>query len=351
MQKLREIGIQPDILLCRTQHDLSTSIREKIALFCNLDQEAVIQAKDVRSIYEVPLLFQKDGLDRLILSRLGLKRRGDGATDWQKMVETIYRPSQETTVAVVGKYIELQDAYKSIYEALAHAGIANDCHVKVKRVDAEAVQKQGAEKYLSQVDGILIPGGFGQRGIEGKIETVRYARENKIPYMGICLGMQVACVEFARNVCGKEKANSTEFDKETPHPVIAMLEEQKKMARLGGTMRLGAEAICLEAKSKAQQIYQQDEIVERHRHRYEFNEKYLKEFEKNGFRVSGRSKKENLVEVIELSDHPWFFASQFHPEFKSKPNGAHPLFKDFIRAALKKNKSEVLEDIKTGIPS
>lgn len=343
VQRLREIGIQPDILLCRTQHDLSSSIREKIALFCNLDEEAVIQAKDVKSIYDVPLQFRKQGLDRLILNKLKLKYRGDGAQEWIKMVETIYNPKKSATIAVVGKYINLQDAYKSIYEAISHGGIANDCAVKIQRVDAEAVTGENVSEILKDVDGILIPGGFGERGIEGKIETVRYARENKIPFLGICLGMQVACVEFARNVCGRPKANSTEFDKNTSDPIISMLEEQKKIKAKGGTMRLGAEPAALEKNTLANEIYGSDEISERHRHRYEFNEKYLKEFEQKGFRVSGRSQKENLVEVIELKDHPWFIGSQFHPELKSKPNLVHPLFESFIRAALKKKNPETLK--------
>ncbi len=343
VQKLREIGIQPDVLLCRTQKDLSKSVREKIALFCNLDEEAVIEAKDVKSIYEVPLRFQKEGLDDLILNKLKLKKKGNGAEKWAKMLESIQNPSKTVTIAVVGKYIQLQDAYKSVYEALAHGGIANDSAVEVKRFDAESIEKEGAHALLSQVDGILIPGGFGSRGIDGKMKTVQFARENKIPYLGICLGMQVACLEFARNVCGLKAANSTEFDKETLDPVISLLEEQKNIKKLGGTMRLGGEAVLIEPGSLAAAAYGKEEIVERHRHRYEFNNKYMELFESKGIRFSGRSKKEKLVEVIELVDHPWFVASQFHPEFKSKPDEAHPLFKQFIRAALNKKKGLIPE--------
>lgn len=336
VQKLREIGIQPDILLCRTQRNLSDSVKEKIALFCNLDEEAVIQAKDVKSIYEVPLQFQKEGMDDLILNKLKLKKKGDGGKKWAQMLEAIYNPAKETTIAVVGKYIELQDAYKSVYEALAHGGIANNSYVDIRRVDAESIEKHGAEKFLADVDGVLIPGGFGSRGIEGKIQTVRYARENKIPYLGICLGMQVACLEFARNVCGLKKANSTEFEKGTPEPIISMLEEQKNIEVLGGTMRLGAEPMLIKPNSLAASAYGKKEVAERHRHRYEFNNKYIEIFEKEGIRFSGRSKKEDLVELIEVVDHPWFVAAQFHPEFKSKPDEAHPLFDHFIEAAINK---------------
>ncbi len=341
VQKLREIGIQPDILLCRTQQDLSNSVREKIGLFCNLDIEEVIQAKDVKSIYEVPLKFKEEGLDDLLLDKLKLKKKGDGGAKWVQMLDTIYNPSNDVKIAVVGKYIELQDAYKSVYEALAHGGIANNASVSIKRIDAEKIEKKGTKGFFDDVDGILIPGGFGSRGIEGKIKTVQYARENNIPFLGICLGMQVACVEFARNVCNLKNADSTEFNKETPDPIISMLEEQKNIESLGGTMRLGAEPVKLEDETIASKVYGKKEIAERHRHRYEFNNKYLTEFENAGIRFSGRSKKEGLVEIIENREHPWFVASQFHPEFKSKPDQAHPLFKDFIRASLGKKEGKI----------
>lgn len=347
---LREIGIQPDILLCRTEKPLSKEAREKMALFCNVVKDAVIQALDVENVYEVPFMFAKEKLDELIIKLLNIKSKGHDLTKWRnKIIDRIKYPKDEVKIAVVGKYITLQDAYKSIYEALIHGGFANDVKVDVKKVDSEDIIKYGADKYLSEVDGILVPGGFGYRGIEGKIKAIKYAREKHIPFFGICLGMQTAIIEFARNVCGLKKANSTEFDKNTPHLVICLLEEQRKVKMKGGTMRLGKFSCRLENKTKSIKAYKNRLIFERHRHRYEFNNSYRKIMKKNKMVFSGINPQKNLVEIIELNGHPWFIACQFHPEFKSKPERAHPLFREFIKAALKiKNKRQV-EKGKIGI--
>ncbi len=333
---LREIGIIPDIILCRTEVELSAETKAKIALFCSVDPEAVIQAIDVKSIYEVPLCFKKEGLDRLIVRLLNLKCDEGSLVDWDKrVVSRLKSLSKEVTIAVVGKYITLQDAYKSIYEALLHGAIANDAKLVIKKIDSEDIEKNGATAYLKGVDGILVPGGFGTRGIEGKIEAIRYARENKMPYFGLCLGMQVAIVEFSRNVCRMKNANSTEFDKRTRFPVISLLEEQKDVKAKGASMRLGAYECVLKKGTKTHQAYKKGKIFERHRHRYEFNNKYRSILEKSGIVFSGLYSKKDLVEIIEVKDHPWFVACQFHPEFKSKPDRAHPLFREFVRAALR----------------
>jgi len=332
---LREIGIMADILLCRTEKPLDRSSREKIALFCNVDEEAVISAVDVKSIYEVPSWYRKEGLDRLIMKALNLHAEDKGIAEWENMLKRLKNPSKEVTIAVVGKYITLQDAYKSIYESLTHGAIANDAKLIIKRIDSEDIEKDGAEKCLAGVKGILVPGGFGSRGIEGKIMAIQYARENKIPYFGICLGMQTAVIEFARNVCGMKKANSTEFDKATKYPVISLLEEQKNVADMGATMRLGAYDCRLKKGTHAHGAYEKDLISERHRHRYEFNGHYHKTLEKHGLVFSGVHPKGNLVEMVEVKNHPWFVGCQFHPEFKSKPDKPHPLFAAFIAAALK----------------
>jgi len=333
--KLREIGIQPDILLCRTERPLTKGAREKIALFCSVDKDAVISAVDVKNIYEVPSGFRKEGLDKLIIKLLNLKCEDKDLFDWEKtVVERLQSPSKKTHIAVVGKYITLQDAYKSIYEALIHGSIANDAELILKKVDSEDIEAEGAEKYLKSVDGILIPGGFGHRGIEGKIKAVQYARENNIPFFGICLGMQTAVIEFARNVCGLKKANSTEFNKKTPHSVICLQEEQEKITAKGATMRLGKYVCRLKKDSKSRNAYKKDTISERHRHRYELNNNYRERLEKKGLVIAGVYPTNNLVEIIELKNHLWFVACQFHPEFKSKPDKSHPLFREFIRAAL-----------------
>jgi CTP synthase len=312
-------------------------VREKIALFCNVEVEQVIQAMDVQDIYEVPLALKEEGLDSLIVKLLHLNcEDGDAKIKaWKtNVVDKALNPSKHVIVGVVGKYIELQDAYKSIYEALKHGGISNDARVELRKIDAEDLVSSGAEKYLKDLNGILVPGGFGDRGVEGKIRAIKYARENKIPFFGVCLGMQCAVIEFARNVCGMNRANSTEFNKQTPYPVISLLEEQRRVENLGGTMRLGSYPCVLKRGSKASKAYGRESIHERHRHRYEFNNKYKVKMETNGLVISGTSPNGRLVEIVEIADHPWFVGCQFHPEFRSKPDQAHPLFRDFIKASL-----------------
>ncbi len=335
--RLREIGIQPDILLCRAEKPMNKEQRDKIALFCNVDREAVVDAVDVKHIYEVPLCFKKGGLDNLILKRLQIRREESDLRAWKEnVVDRMRKPASEVKISVVGKYIALQDAYKSIYEALVHGGIANNVKVMINRVDSERLEKGKVDKILKGSHGILIPGGFGDRGIEGKVRAVQYARENNIPYFGICLGMQIAAIEYARNVCQMKNANSTEFHKETKYPIISLLEEQKVVKDYGATMRLGAYPCKLMKKTKSFKAYKKENISERHRHRYEFNNKYKKQFEKGGMSIAGKNNHHGLVEILELKDHPWFVACQFHPEFKSKPDKAHPLFRDFMAAAMKK---------------
>jgi len=332
---LREIGIQPDVLICRTERTLSNEVKEKISLFCNVQKEAVIEAKDVASIYQIPLVFKEQVLDEIILSHFKLISRSSQLKDWQKdVVDRVLNPRHKVNIAIVGKYITLQDAYKSIYESLIHAGIANDAKVEVKKVDSEDILNHGAHKFLDGVNGILIPGGFGYRGIEGKIKAIKFAREKKIPFLGLCLGMQCAVVEFARNACGLKGANSTEFKPKTRYPVISLLEEQKKVKGLGGTMRLGAYPCKIKRNTLAFREYNKPLIHERHRHRYEFNAKFKKVMERKGMVFSGAYQKKDLVEIVELRDHPYFIAVQFHPEFKSKPDKAHPLFKGLIKASL-----------------
>ena len=335
--RLREIGIQPDILLCRTEKRLAKNVKEKIGLFCNVENDAVIEARDVQSIYEVPLIFQEQGLDRVISRFLHLDPKQGNLSDWKKaVVDVALHPKYMIRIAVVGKYIELQDAYKSIYEALKHGGIANNAGVIFKKIDAEKLEKSKAEKYIKDCDGLLVPGGFGSRGVEGKIKAIQYARENKIPYFGICLGMQCAVIEFARNVIGMKGANSTEFNKKTSYPVISLLDEQEKITEMGGTMRLGAYPCHVKKSTQAFKAYKSEKISERHRHRYEFTNFYLDVFEKAGMKITGLCPQPhgNLVEVVELEEHPWFVACQYHPEFSSKPDAAHPLFREFIHHAL-----------------
>ena len=334
--KLREIGIQPDILICRTEKTLSDDIKEKISLFCNVNKDAVIEARDAESIYQIPLVFKDQGLDKIILEHFRLKSRSTDLKDWAKnVVERAIHPRHKVTVAVVGKYIGLQDAYKSIYESLVHAGIYNDTKVIIKKIDSEEIEKNGIGKLFDDVSGILVPGGFGYRGIEGKIKAIRYAREHKTPFLGLCLGMQCAVIEFARNACGLKRANSTEFDKKSKYPVISLLEEQKHIKDMGGTMRLGIYPCKLKRGSLARKAYNKDMILERHRHRYEFNNKYKDSLEKKGMVFSGIYPKKGLVETIEIKNHPYFIAVQYHPEFKSKPDKPHPLFREFITAALR----------------
>ena len=340
VMKLREIGIQPDILICRTDQVLPPEIKAKIALFCNVDKDAVITAKDVESIYEVPLFFHQEGLDDKIVQLLNIWTRSPRLEKWQEIVNAIKNPRGAVDIAIVGKYVNLKDSYKSLNEALIHGGIANRCKVNLHYVDSEAVQKDGVEPFLQGADGVLVPGGFGERGIEGKIMAVRYAREMRVPFLGICLGMQLAVVEFARHVCGLEGANSSEFNAETAHAVIALLPDQQTIVDKGGTMRLGAYPAVLKEGSLANQAYQDKQISERHRHRYEVNNNYRELLAEKGFIFSGLSPDGQLVEILELRDHPWFLGCQFHPELKSRPHTPHPLFREFIHAALKEKRKK-----------
>jgi len=349
VKELRAIGIQPDILLCRTDRPLSQSFKKKIALHCNLDIDAVIAARDVESIYEVPVALNEEGIDRLIAKKFSLSPADPDLTKWENVIRKIKDPDDTVSIALVGKYVGLKDSYKSLFESLMHGGIANNVKVEIQWIDAQDIEKSGAEKYLADVDGILIPGGFGERGIEGKNESVMYARTKKIHFFGICLGMQCAVIEFARNICKMEGANSTEFDKNTPYPVIYLIEEwydfrnQTVQRRdlnsdKGGTMRLGEYPCILDEDSIALKAYGVKEIHERHRHRYEFNNKYKETLQKNGLKISGMSPDKQLVEIVEIKDHPWFFGCQFHPEFKSRPLTPHPVFKAFIGAAFREKK-------------
>ncbi|MBI3875470.1 MAG: CTP synthase [Verrucomicrobia bacterium] len=331
--KLREIGIAPHILVCRCEQPLNKELRQKISLFCNVPYDAVIEEKDVdHTIYEVPLMLQRERLDDLVCRLLHLDAPPASMAHWQDIIRKFIAPQHRVRIGVVGKYIELQDAYKSVYEAIIHGGVANDCGVEIEKIEAEEIEKFGVEKILKGLGGILVPGGFGERGIEGKILAAQYARQNKVPYLGLCLGMQIATIEFARDVLGLKGAHSTEFDENTKHPVICLLDAQRNISRKGGTMRLGAQPCQLKVGSRAAQLYGSFVIHERHRHRYEFNNSYRAQFEENGFLLSGTSPDGKLVELIELKDHPFFIASQFHPEFQSKPNAPHPLFKGFIAA-------------------
>lgn len=333
--KLREIGIQPDILICRTEKPLSADIKEKISLFCNVPKEAVIEAKDAETIYQIPLVFREQGLDKIILDHFNLRPKATDLTEWSKnVVERALHPKHKITIALVGKYMALQDAYKSIYESLVHAGIYNDTRVEIKKIDSEDAEREAPEKILKGAAGILVPGGFGYRGIEGKIKAIEYARKKKIPFLGLCLGMQCAVIEFGRNACGLKDANSTEFRRDTRYPLISLLEEQKRIKDLGGTMRLGTYPCKIKKGTLAYRLYKSELIHERHRHRYEFNNKYKKLFEKKGMAFSGIYPNKNLVEIIELKEHPYFIAVQYHPEFQSKPDKPHPLFREFIRAAM-----------------
>jgi CTP synthase len=339
--KLREIGIAPQILVCRCEKPLDKELRRKISLFCNVPFEAVIEEKDVdHSIYEVPLMLQRERVDDLVCEQLHLDAPPANMAHWQEILRKIIAPQHRVRIGVVGKYIELQDAYKSVYEAISHGGIGNDCGVEIQKVDSEDIEREGADKLLKGVAGVLVPGGFGERGIEGKIQAARYARENKVPYLGLCLGMQIATIEFARNVLKLSKAHSTEFDANTPHPVIAMLDEQTRITKKGGTMRLGAQPCQLVVGTKAARLYGAFVVNERHRHRYEFNNAYREQFQKANFVFSGFTPDGKLAEIIELPDHPFFVASQFHPEFRSKPHQPHPLFKGFIAAAHARGNSK-----------
>jgi CTP synthase len=335
VKALREIGIQPDILLCRTENFLSDDIKGKISLFCNVEVAAVFTAKDVGCIYEVPLVFNREGLDQKIVDLLNIWTGRPHLEAWQDVVEKMTNPVRQVCIAIVGKYVNLTDSYKSLNEALMHGGIANNCRVNLRFVDSEKIEKEGLDRQLEDVGGILVPGGFGDRGSEGMIVAIRYARENGVPYFGICLGMQMAVVEYARNVCRMDKANSTEFDPHTPYPVIDLLPEQRHLTEKGATMRLGAYACVLEKDCKAYAAYGQEEIRERHRHRYEFNNDLKESLTVKGLQITGASPDGRLAEIVELRDHPWFLGCQFHPEFKSRPTKPHPLFSRFIEASLK----------------
>tara|TARA_B100001559_G_scaffold53462_1_gene41929 strand:+ start:1509 stop:3176 length:1668 start_codon:yes stop_codon:yes gene_type:complete len=334
--KLREIGIQPQVVLLRSELPVEEDARDKISMFCNVPSEAVIECRDVpHSIYELPLYLHEEKLDDIVCDRLGLPKKKPDLKAWQEFVWHVIDPSHETKIAVVGKYIELQDAYKSIYEALTHAGAANDCRVLVERIDAEDLENvEDIEEKLDGIDGLLIPGGFGDRGTEGKINAANFARTRGIPYFGICLGMQIATIEFARNVANLEEANSTEFDQGSPHPVICLLEEQKSVTHKGASMRLGTWVCDLKPKTRSFDLYNSSTINERHRHRYEFNSDYRERLEKAGLIIAGTSPDGSLVEIIELDNHPFYVGAQFHPEFLSKPNYSHPLFRGFVAAAL-----------------
>ena len=334
---LRQIGIQPEMLICRCEQSISREEREKIALFCNVDLEAVIEELDKDfSIYEVPLSLRDHKLDEFVMKKFQLTGQPLKLDAWDNLMFALRNPKHEISIAVVGKYAEHKDAYKSIYESLDHAGIHHHAQIRIARIQSADIEEEGPERLLAGYDGILIPGGFGERGVEGKVQAIRYAREREIPFFGICLGMQCAAIEFGRNIVGLDRAHSTEFDKDTPNPVICLLDEQKQVTNLGGTMRLGAQPCSLLEGSAAQKAYQESQVSERHRHRYEFNNVYRSQFEAHGMRFSGLSPDGTLVEILEIPSHPFYKAVQFHPEFKSKPTKSHPLFAAFVNAAVQR---------------
>lgn len=339
VKALREIGIQPDMLLCRTSHPIGESARQKIAMFCNVGLDMVFEARDADDIYRIPLLFAEQGVEQAVVKKLGLPRGVTETGDWKAMMARVDAVTDSVKIGVVGKYIELQDAYKSIYEALRHGGITNDVRVETVRIDSEEITEETVEERLGGLDAILVPGGFGTRGIEGKILAAQFARERNLPYFGICLGMQCALIEFARNVCGLERANSSEFDDQTPYPVVDLLATQKTITSLGGTMRLGAYSCKLTEGTRVAASYGASQVSERHRHRYEVNNKYRAVFEEHGLILAGTTLDNKLVEIIELPDHPWFIGSQFHPELKSRPLRPHPLFQSFVAAAKQHSES------------
>jgi CTP synthase len=350
VKELRSIGIQPDILLCRTNKYLPKEIKTKIALFCNVTVDEVFTAKDVECIYEVPLVFNKEGLDQKIVEKLNIWTRAPQLDNWEEIVRSLKESTSSVTIAIVGKYVDLTESYKSLNEALHHGGIPNDCRINLKFVDSEKIEKTNCKKMLEDIDGILVPGGFGSRGIDGKICAAKYAREEKIPYFGICLGMQIAVIEFARNAAAMAGANSQEFDKNTPYPVIYLMTEwyddktgtvQRRdiTSEKGGTMRLGAYPCMIKEDTLAHKAYGISDISERHRHRYEFNNAFIDRLEEKGLVISGTSPDGELVEIVEIKDHPWYLGCQFHPEFKSRPMDPHPLFREFIRASLAYSKA------------
>lgn len=360
VKELRSIGLQPDVLICRSEVEISASARRKIALFTNVEERAVISLPDADTIYRAPIILNKRGLDEYVVQRLGLDCKVADLSEWEKVIDGELNPQQEITVAMVGKYMDLIDAYKSLNEALKHAGIGAKAKVKIRYIDSEDIENHGTGQ-IQDVDAILVPGGFGSRGVEGKIRTVQFARENKIPYLGICLGMQVAVIEYARNAAGLDEANSTEFQAETPHPVIGLItewqdidgsrQERDNEVDLGGTMRLGAQQCQLVSPSFAASAYQSETVNERHRHRYEVNNNYVDQLQQAGLRVAGWSADGKLVEVVEANDHPWFVACQFHPEFTSTPRDGHPLFSGFVNAALvyADNRSKQAKDYESSL--
>lgn len=333
--ELRQIGIQPDIIVVRSEQPVSRGLRDKIALFCDIDPDAVVSAVDLDDIYKMPLVMHDEGLDELVVRRLQLESGPSDLQEWRALVGRVDECEEPVTIALVGKYVQLHDAYLSVWEALKHAAIFHGRKLEVLWVDAEEIARETVAERLAQADGVVVPGGFGMRGVEGKIDAIQFCREQKVPYLGVCLGMQCAVIEFARNVCGMEGANSWEFNEDTPYPVIDLLPEQKAMRDMGGTMRVGAEAVCLVSGTKAHEAYAQDVVFERHRHRFELNNELRPELEAAGLVVSGTTPNGRLVEVLELPDHPWFVASQFHPEFKSRPTRPAPLFRDFVGAAAR----------------
>jgi CTP synthase len=352
VKELRGIGIQPDIVMCRSEQPIPEDDRRKIALFTNVDVRSVISAYDADSIYKIPVMLHKQGLDEIVCRKLDLAAYPADLTMWEKIVDALDNPEHQVDIAMVGKYVDLQDSYKSLSEALVHAGIHTRTKVNIHYVDSEQIETKGVET-LKDMDAVLVPGGFGKRGIEGKIAAVKYARENNVPYLGICLGMQIAAIEIARNKCGLEGANSTEFDPDTPHPVIALItewqnhdgrvERRDAQSNLGGTMRLGAQPCTVKRNTLAFRIYGKETVAERHRHRYEVNNHYVPRLEAAGLVVSAKTKAEDLTEMAELADHPWFFGCQYHPEFTSTPREGHPLFISFVRAALEQHKQRVQE--------
>jgi len=334
VRELRNIGIQPDILICRTKLPMTEEMRRKVALFCDTPQEAIIEGLDTETLYELPLTFEKQNLAGLVLKRLGLANNPPDLSEWEKLVYDMKHPTSKCTVGMVGKYMELHDAYISIVEALKHGGIENRADVEIQWIDSEGLTRANAAERLGHLDGIVVPGGFGQRGIEGKVEAIQFAREHRVPFLGLCLGLQCCVIEFARHCCNLPHANSSEFDENTPDPVITILDEQKGVENKGGTMRLGAWACKLVRGSRAHEIYGCDLVYERHRHRFEVNPRYHDLLRQNGLVLSGLSPDEKLVEIVELPEHPFYLATQFHPEFKSRPNRAHPLFREFIKACI-----------------
>jgi CTP synthase len=341
VEQLRRIGIQPDVLICRTEREMPRDMAEKIAMFCNVEPRAVIEERDkTMSIYEVPMSLSENKLDELIVEKLGLRAATLDVSDWRALLQRVFHPAHEVTIAVVGKYIKYQDAYKSVYEALDHAGIALSSRVVIRRVESEEIEREGAERVLGGVDGVLVQGGFGYRGVAGKVEAIRFARERKIPFFGICLGLQCAVIEFGRNVVGLEDANTTEIERNCSHPVVCLLDDQYSITQMGGTMRLGLYPTALSEGSLASAAYGGATAHERHRHRYEFNNVYRQQFEAHGMVFSGTSPDGKLVEVVEVADHPWFLAVQCHPEFRSKPTQSHPLFRSFVKASLDRREAK-----------